>query len=162
MIKNTRKDTKGKLQERISLIEKYFDIDRIIKPYQDANRIKDYYQRSHFAYLSLISGDGFMQMGISRDGNFKNEDLHAQWRFVNSYIKKIKAKKVLELGCGNGSNSAALARINKNVLFFGLDLSKNPLFRFRNIKNYKHERGNYHDLSRYEDESFDVVFAIET
>lgn len=150
------------LHERLSLVNRYFDIKEIIHPRQGKKEIQSYYLASHFAYLFLISMQGFMHMGLSYDGKYKKEDLEEQATIVERYIKEIKAKKVLELGCGNGPNSAYLAKKHKGVSFIGVDLSKGKLLRFKPISNYSQLNGDYHDLSRFQDESFDVVFAIET
>ena len=82
-------------------------------------------------------------------------------KIINKQIHDVNSKNVLELGAGNGSNSAYLARINKDINFQGVDLSKGVLFRNKSIQNYNQEVGDFHDLSCYIDESFDVIFVIE-
>lgn len=151
----------AKLNKYLKLIKDTFNVEQIISEKQDTTEIKDYYLTNHLCYLIFYNRTGFMHMGISRDGVFKKEDLLEPLNIIDSYIKKLKARKVLELGAGNGSNSAYLAKKNTGVSFIGLDLSKKLLRQHKNISNYRQDLGNYHDLSNYTDNSFEVAFIIE-
>lgn len=95
-------------------------------------------------------------------GSYKQSDLLEPLNIINSYIRKVNAKTVLELGAGNGSNSAYLAQANPTIKFMSLDLSKKPLNKFNSITNFEQQLGDYHDLNVYKDESIDLIFAIET
>ncbi|MGZ4862446.1 MAG: class I SAM-dependent methyltransferase [Halobacteriota archaeon] len=76
-------------------------------------------------------------------------------------MHETDATRVLELASGFGSNSAFLARRNPNVRFDAIDLSNDPLRGFSKIPNVRFHRGDYHDLSRFEDTAYDIAFNIE-
>lgn len=150
-----------KLSDYLNLIKANFDVNSIIKKKQKSKDVKSYYLSNHLAYLLFHNWSGFMHMGISKNGKYRKEDLLVPLNIINSYINQVNSKRVLELGAGNGSNSAYLARKNKDVQFIAIDLSKDAPKRHRAIKNFKQELGDYHNLSKLEDETLDVVFAIE-
>jgi ubiquinone/menaquinone biosynthesis C-methylase UbiE len=106
-----------------------------------------------------------MYVGISRDGRYKPEDLLEGARIVEKYIKVTSAKNILELATGRGATSAYLAKIFSNIIFEGIDLSEGQLHyaykKAKSLNNYHPVKGDYHDLSRYKSESFDIVFEIE-
>lgn len=142
-------------------ISRVFDIDQIIQEKKGTKKIKQYYHDTIFSYLFLYSLKGFKHMGISRNGKFNKDDVFEQLKIINAYIEQTNAIKVLELGSGAGSNSAYLAKKNKEVEFYGLDLSTQPFLLHRTISNFHSSLGNFHKLNMFPDESFDVVFVIE-
>ncbi len=150
-----------KLSKYLNLIRATYKVQALIDEKQKEDEIKKYYLSNHFAYLFFHNKDGFMHMGISRNNKYNKEDLLEPLKIINKYIHDIHANSVLELGAGNGSNSAYLAKLNKDVSFQGMDLSKDGLSKNKKVKNYIQELGDYHNLSRYKDEDFDVVFVIE-
>ncbi len=145
----------------LDIIRKNFDVQKIINEPQKEEEIKKYYLTNHLAYLLFYNKDGYLHMGITRKGSFQRSDLLEHLHIINTYIHKIKAKSVLELGPGNGSNSAYLAKNNPDVNFVGLDLSKKPLNKHKNIKNYSQRFGDFHNLDKFPDNSVDLVFVIE-
>ena len=151
----------NKISEYLQLINSSFQIDKLIREKQKSDEIRNYYLTNHLAYLVFHNRKGFMHMGISKNGVYKEEDLLGPLKIINGYIPKINAKNVLEVGAGNGANCAYLAEKNGRINFKGIDLSKPPLKRYKGINNYTQEYGDYHDLGRYPDASFDIIFAIE-
>lgn len=154
------KTISDKLKMHLDVIKKTFDVSKIINQEQKEKEIRNYYLINHLPYLLFHNRNGFMHMGLSKTAKFKYDDLLEPLRIVDNYIKLTGAKNVLELGAGNGSDSIYLAGQNREIKFEGLDLSKNSLNKNKRI-NYKQEIGDYHDLSKYKDESFDIVFVIE-
>ncbi|QIX00095.1 hypothetical protein AMS68_005612 [Peltaster fructicola] len=73
--------------------------------------------------------------------------------------------RLLDVGCGGGSITLDLARILKNGHTIGLDVERNlisvaqELSTSTDAKNVEFDVGNVHDLSRFGDETFDVVHA---
>lgn len=143
----------------LKIIESNFNINRLINEEQQNKQIRNYYLTNHLAYLVFHNRKGFMHMGLSRDNKYSSNDLLGQLKIIQRYIEEIEAQQVLELGAGNGSNSFYLAKNNQHVDFIGIDLSKNPSN--KNIVNYRQELGDFHNLNKYDNENFDLVFVIE-
>lgn len=156
------KPYKKMLEKYLGLIKANFNTYEIINQKQDKKAIKQYYLTNHLSYLIFHNKQGFMHLGITRNGRYKVEDLLEPLKIINSYIQKMKAKRVLELGSGNGSNSAYLAQLNPKTVFYAIDLVKRPLTKFIKIPNFIQKLDNYHNLEKYKNESIDLVFAIET
>ena len=152
----------SKLKEYLSLIKTVYNFQELLDQKQNEAAIKNYYLKNRLSYFLFHNKQGFMHMGISRSDSYKKEDLLEPLNLINQYIYDINAKNVLEIGAGNGANSIYLAKLNKNVNFLAIDFLKLPLTGINQMRNYKQEVGDYHNLSKYKDEDFDLVFAIET
>ncbi|MGZ4882051.1 MAG: class I SAM-dependent methyltransferase [Halobacteriota archaeon] len=150
------------LELYLKQINRIFDVPRIINEQQEKSHIIRYYAKNKLTYMLFYDWAGFYHFGISYDGRRKSEDLREQARIIEGYIHDMGASRVLEIGCGLGPNSAFLARRNPHVAFEATDLSNKPLRRFTRIPNLHFSNGDYHDLSGFEDNSFDIIFAIET
>jgi arsenite methyltransferase len=138
-----------------------FDVSSIIDERQDKAQIMSYYSANVLTYRLSYSWEGFIHCGISYDGKREKEDLKAQARIIEQCIRKMNAMRVLELGSGFGANSAYLARRNPHVTFDAVDFSTKPLKRFYKIRNLRFHNGDFHDLSIFEDEAYDIAFVIE-
>ncbi|MFZ0926931.1 MAG: class I SAM-dependent methyltransferase, partial [Halobacteriota archaeon] len=149
------------LELYLAQIRDIFDIPRIIDAPRDKPQIINYYLANKLSYRLAWSLEGFIHCGISYDGKRKKEDFREQARVVDAYIEDKHAKKVLELGYGLGSNSAYLARRNPHVTFDAIDISNKPLRSFTTIPNLSFCFGDYHNLSQFKDDSYDIVFVIE-
>lgn len=153
------------LHQRLTELKEVFDFEKILSIVADNPYIKKYYKVNQIPYSVFHTHTDLMYMGISRDGIYKESDLFAHARFVNGYIKKYGAKKVLEIATGRGANSAYLAEPHPDVQFYGIDLSPGQLAyaekRARRFPNYFPTQGDYHDLSRYAPETFEIVFVVE-
>jgi sterol 24-C-methyltransferase len=150
------------LHQLVNLISSSIEVKSLVKNRVSNKQIQEYYLTNHLAYLFFHNRHGFMHMGISKNGVYRVEDLIRPLKIIDRYLKKADAEKILELGPGNGSNSAYLAKKNKKSQFFGIDLSKKPLSKHKLLTNYKQIKGDFHNLSKFNDQSFDLVFAIET
>jgi ubiquinone/menaquinone biosynthesis C-methylase UbiE len=150
------------LELYLTQIYKIFDVPRMINEPQGKPQIINYYHKNAFLIYRLFHNwEGFMHCGISYDGRHKKDDFKEQAKIVERYIHDSNAKNVLELAYGWGANSAFLAKRNPEVTFEGIDLSLNPLKRFTKISNLRFQSGDYHDLSAFKDDSYDIVFVIE-
>jgi len=158
-------DQNAPYNDNLDLILKHasqiFDIPAMINSTQGEQQIIDYYTTNKITYRLLNSWEGFFHCGLSYDGKHKRKDFEEQVKIVEGYIRDIDAKKVLELAYGLGPNSAFLARRNPFVTFDGIDISNPPLKQYSKIQNLHLQLGDYHNLSQFEDNMYDVVFIIE-
>lgn len=63
------------LSEYLRLVNSSFQTDKLIKEKQKSDEIRNYYLTNHLAYFIFHNRKGFMHMGISRNGVYKEEDL---------------------------------------------------------------------------------------
>ncbi|MGZ4906805.1 MAG: class I SAM-dependent methyltransferase [Halobacteriota archaeon] len=143
-------------------VDRIFNIPQIINEPQEKSHIVRYYAKNKFTYMVFYNWGGFYHLGISYDGKRRREDVKEQARIIEGHMHDMGASRVLEIGCGLGPNSAFLARRNPDVAFEATDLSNEPLRRFTRISNLRFAVGDYHDLSEFKDNAYDIVFAIET
>lgn len=153
------------LREKLEKIKEIVDVEKILSITMDAAYIQKYYKINKISYSVFHTRTNFVHMGITRDGKYKEDDLLEQVRIVEWYIEKFGASNVLELATGRGANSLWLARKHPDVQLHGIDYSEDQLsFAFRGAKkllNYHPAFGDYHDLKRYDDGIFDIVFIVE-
>ncbi|MBR4909020.1 MAG: methyltransferase domain-containing protein [Acidaminococcaceae bacterium] len=147
------------LRKKVLRMESFLDLDRFGKEDRVSDEeIAEYYKVNDFAYKKWLSKYGFMHFCISKTGNYSPEDAFYQPKTVAGFIKP--GNKVLELGFGKGPNIFYLAEKFPDVEFCGVDLAPtNDKNKFPNVKLYQH---NYSDLSGFADNTFDVVYGIET
>lgn len=149
---------------KVKLVKVFFDADRVTgRTAGSSSAISKYYHSNRAAYYLFNSKDGFVHMGLSKNGQFHKNDFLAQPKFVSGKILENGAEKVLEIGTGKGANIKYLSTKNPDVSFVGLDLPGGQLnTRKSKFKNLKLVTGDFHDLSKFETDSFDLVFAIES
>ncbi|HEX7456412.1 MAG TPA: class I SAM-dependent methyltransferase [Candidatus Nanoarchaeia archaeon] len=159
-------DSRLELENRIKKIDTVFDLNSIISRKVNTTTITSYYNRNKLAYWLFHSRVGFVHMGISRGTEYNQNDLLEQPKIVAKYIRRLTTRNVLELGTGKGSSSFYLAKRFPKVRFDGVDLPKGQLDVAKKaaeeIPNFHPAECDFHDLSRYSDNQFDVVFAIES
>lgn len=140
---------------------KVFDVERLVNEDQTPEKINRYYQKSFWAYRLFNSNKGLIHFALSDDYYVKPDDYFGLTKIVGNEISKISARRVLELASGKGANSIYLAQKFSEVDFTGIDLGQSSLKDAKKIKNYIHKQGDYHNLSEFEDNSFDLIFVIE-
>jgi arsenite methyltransferase len=150
-----------RLELYLKQIGKIFNISQIVNEPQEKPQIIDYYLMNKLTYRLFYNWEGFFHSGISYDGKRKKGDVKEQARTNDRYIHDMNATNVLELGYGLGVDSGFLARRNPQVTFDALDISNKPLKRFTKIPNLHFYFGDFHDLSRFQDNFYDIVFVIE-
>jgi ubiquinone/menaquinone biosynthesis C-methylase UbiE len=155
----------------VGVQQKLDDIDRVIGIANipeafDQDDIQQYYNVNFLPYNLFHSRQEYVHMGISRDGTYDKDDLLEPMRIVEEYLPGTGDAVALELAAGRGANAAFLADRHPDVMFHALDLTekhvKKAQKRARQRDNLVVQQGDYHDLSRYADEQFDVVFIIES
>ncbi|MFH1648317.1 MAG: class I SAM-dependent methyltransferase [Patescibacteria group bacterium] len=153
------------LAKKLDKVKSIFDIEDIVKQDPDDRYIKKYYKTNKIPYSIFHTPTDLIYMGISRDGKYNRDDLLEQARVVNKYIKRVGAKKVLELATGRGANSYYLSKQNPNTEFYGIDISETQLNlakkKAKKVPNYFPRLGNYNNLEKFDSSSFEVVFIVE-
>ncbi len=104
---------------------------------------------------------------ISSDSDYKFHDAVAS--HTNAYLspliialcRKYKAKKVLDLGCGNGALVNDL--VTAGFQLVGCDPSESGIFHAREavLKAKFYQLGVYDDPAKIEEDNFDVVVSTE-
>ena len=146
------------LDKKITKIENVFNIGFYMNFNTTTENIKSYYHHSRKYYKLFHSKEGCMHFKLYSNEK-KKIDIYGQSSIINKYIADKKGSKILEIGCGQGADIKYLSKRNKNVEFYGLDLC---LPKEIKNKNKIMVRGDYHDLSLFESNSFDLIYAIET
>jgi len=154
----------SEIDKKLEKIKLVFNIKEILKKDINSSYIKKYYNTNGIPYSIFHTKTGFIHMGVSKDGKYKEDDLLEAPKTVEKYLKE-SSKRVLELAIGRGANSIYLAKKYPKVNFYGIDISKGQLnFAFKNaskLNNFHPEFGDYHNLNKFDDASFDIVFVIE-
>ncbi|MFA5841396.1 MAG: class I SAM-dependent methyltransferase [Candidatus Paceibacterota bacterium] len=93
-------------------------------------------------------------------GSIYTEDQFTDW-MMPLERKDIEGKRVLELGCGNGSLMSHMVSWNPSYLE-GVDLGDSVLSAESNLRktNYKNWKVTKGDLTEYRSAGFDVVYCI--
>jgi len=155
---------KNVLKTKLKTLRNFFDFDRITKINVDKEYIQRYYLKNKVLYSYFHTKSGHVHMGISRNSIYSEKDLFAQPEFIQKNIT-LSTKRVLELATGRGANSLYLAKNNPKIKFYGLDLSEGQLEFAKNsasnCNNYFPKLGDYHNLSGFKENSFDLVFVVE-
>lgn len=151
-------------------------IDRIFpsfceKATDSVLEIEAYYDQSFWGYAIFHSWSGAIHMALSKNGKFTKNDYFAQAEEIADLIRSEKSRgrnilRVLEVGSGRGFNLNFLSQEFKEIEFFGVDISsKNVRYAKRlnqDNSNCDVEIGDFHDLTKFDPEYFDLVFGVET
>lgn len=151
-----------KLQE----IKGIFDVEKLLNFKLDDEYVKRYYLINELAYTFFHSRKGFIHFAVCQGEQYAEDGLLYQPLKVLEYIRNRNNGKALELACGRGANLEYLAGLLSQIDFFGIDLSPTQLSCARKkVKRIKNiiavEEGDFHDLSRYENDQFEAVFIFE-
>lgn len=153
------------LKSRINRLERVFDLEKILQIRPDKRYIQNYYKINKLPYSIFHSKENLIHMGVSKGSEFNPNDLCYFTQQISEYIEKRKLKNILELGSGRGANSSYLAKKFSDVKFVGIDFSQAQLDFAKDystkVDNLKFQKGDYHDLKDFEDESIDLCFVIE-
>lgn len=127
-------------------------------------KIAKYYKNTRWLLFRFFgSKDGFMHIGLNKNNFYKKNSGYELFQpaYVNKFIHMKKNCIVLELGCGQGTNLIYLANKNSTATFWGIDLY--PCYSIaKKFKNVNISSGDYHDLSKFCDNSIDIIYAIES
>lgn len=150
---------------KLSKIAKVFDPNRVINAPTDAKAVSKYYKINKIPYSIIYRGHDAIHLGITYGEIYdRKEDILEQARIVEKYLTP-GAKNVLELGTGRGINGGYLAKKYPNINFIGIDLPGGHIdhahSKAKDIKNFEVKEGDFHDLSSFPSDHFDLVFVVE-
>lgn len=150
------------IEDRLQVMGKYFDLDALRGKDTDNQAVEKYYRKSDFFY-KLVHGQGgrAIHMGLSEDECFHKDDFLAQARFVGSLLDR-PSMEILEVGAGRLFNTKYLAKTFPGCHFTALDLPDRNFLKNRVPSNVQLREGDYNDLSVFPENSFDLVFGVET
>jgi len=150
-------------EEKLRKISFVFNIPDLINLRINERYIQRYYDTNFFAYNLFHNNLGFVHMGVSKENDFKFDDLYNQARLVSGFLKG--KDHVLELASGRGANSIFLAKKFPYSNFVATDFTKKHLSKAKklskNLNNLTIEFCDYHDLSKFYKKKFDLIFIIE-
>jgi len=151
------------INQRLADIQAVIPFDILLsRQADDKLNIAKYYKANRLAYRLINSKQGFVHMGISDDDTFHENDFLEHARIIASYIEQSKGSDVLELAAGKAATTKYLADEYAHINFTGLDLPNGQLdIASSQSQNLTLLEGDYHDLSQFSSESFDVVYIIE-
>lgn len=153
------------LTAKMEKVRESFDVEALIQKELDEDEVDSYYKYNRLLYKVMLSWKGYMHMGITRGDSFSKKDLEEIPKIISDSIEQFSEPDVLELGCGTGANLEFLSSENKSAQFRGLDHSEKNVSKarkkFKDRENCSVDKGDFHDLSRYEEDSFDLIFIVE-
>src|SRR6266404_8527104 len=134
------------IEDRLKVVQELFDVNQILNRQSDQpKQVAKYYRYNRLTYYLLNSRQGFVHLGLSKDNKFKKSDFLGQAEIIASYLKKSKARQVLELAPGKAATTSHLATRFSNVNFTGIDLPDGQL-KTNALPNMKLVEGDYHQL----------------
>jgi ubiquinone/menaquinone biosynthesis C-methylase UbiE len=150
------------IADRLEIMGTYYDLDALLKDKTDNKAVAKYYRKSDFFYNLINSRGGFhLHMGLSDDVFFHKEDFLKQAQFVETLIDK-PVMNILEIGAGRLPNTKYLAKKFPQHSFTALDIPNRNFLKNKVPGNVKLLEGDYHDLSVFPENNFDIVFGVET
>lgn len=153
------------LSEKLKRINQVFDTNKVKDRGTTNEDVAKYYKTNILPYFWFHNNQGFVHMGLSKGNHYSSADVLEQPKFVAKYIESANATKVLELATGKGASCMYLANKYPKVTFYGVDLPESQIeVAKKEIKNYANffvNEGDFHNLSLYETNFFDIVFVIE-
>lgn len=135
----------------------------------NSNDIRKYYRQSFWGYALFHSWAGAIHMAMSPNGRFSKNDYFRQAEEIEGHLSILEHtldSTVVEIGCGRAFNIRYLAKKFSDLKFRGLDLSERNLRAARkqtsHITNMSVAKDDFHSLSTLDDDSADLIFAVET
>lgn len=150
------------ITDRLKIMGTYYDLDSLLGEKTDNQAVAKYYRKSDFFYNFIHArGSHSIHLGLSEDGFYHKEDFLNQAKYVESLLTE-PSMKILEVGAGRLINTRYLAKRCPQHQFTALDIPNRNFLKNRVPKNVKLVEGDYNDLSVFPEQSFDIVFGVET
>lgn len=151
------------LQKDLDTLKSIYDFSYLFSVEMSTKNIVSYYKKNKYLFYRLMakSKSGMMHMGLSDDGICLKNKFYGDYqvKYIDKLIKEKRCKSVLEIGSGQGANLLYLAKRNQECSFYGVDLYPSI---DKSLENVTLLQGDYHDLSKMEKHSMDLVYGIET
>jgi SAM-dependent methyltransferase len=147
------------IEDRLQIMGHFFDLDALLEARTDPEDVGRYYKLSDFAYRLFMGRT--IHMGLSDDGFYHKEDLLKPAQFVERYFRP-EPMNILEVGAGRIGNTRYLAKRHPEHQFTALDLPGRGFLKNKAPRNVKLVEGDYSDLSCFPENSFDLVYGVET
>jgi len=152
------------LHQRLDRVKNIFDVNEVVNTKITKEYINRHYKFNKIPY-SVFQDPAFLHVAIVKNGHFNQKDYLYGANLVAKYIKKLKARNVLELGMGRGPNSFYLAQKFPDIQFEGIDYSDTQVSfgskKAKQVKNFHVQKCDYHSFKQFADNSFDIVFVVE-
>lgn len=153
------------LVNKLNRVKSVFNVNEVINRNISIIDIKDYYKTNIIPYFLFHNKEDFVHNGITRGIEYSDHDVYEHPKIVEKYIKELGATKCLELATGKGASSLYLARLFPEVKFHAINLPDGQIEiairKAQSVSNFFPEEGDYHDLSNYRVNEFDIVFVFE-
>jgi len=157
------------LSNDLSLLARLFDLEQLAYENPDAQTVKRYYDWTNWFYRRFHSAEGAMHFPLYLPNGAEHhaEGLEAQAQFVQQQITQIRAKNVVEIGCGSGYNLRTLARLENSCHYIGIDATAlhvvqgGKFVQKNNLRNIDFLQGTFSKLPLLS-ESSDIIFAVES
>lgn len=156
------------LNKKLEDIDYVFSTDDLILKNSDSKYIQRYYTSNYLPYQLFYNRYNIIHMGISYRDKLRKEDFYEQARLVSTYIQKLDLNKklnVLELASGRSENTRYLSDKYPNIEFTATDLTLKHIKKGKKIakkrQNMVVKYADYHDLSKFPSNHFDLVFVVE-
>lgn len=153
------------LKSLLQLIDDTFGIDRVLGD-RGKDVVREFYEQSGRAFDAAYPDSGCMHLAIDPEGECTLDGYRRQPRAIAKDANDMGAKRVLELGCGQGFNTLILAHRLPEAEVVGVDLLASHIVSARNaarkagLSNLRYEEDDLNALTgSYE--NFDLVFAVE-
>jgi SAM-dependent methyltransferase len=154
------------LATALAAIGGHFDVDAIVSRVIDRAHIVEYYRQCDPAYAAVHCPEGALHLALARDGAIEDGAYYQQADRVQPHLVRLGARRVLEIGCGNGFNLFRLARLNPRVRFTGIDLAPDHVASAtregRWLENLDFRPGDFADMPWLERGELDAVLAVES
>lgn len=164
--KNGPKLADYSVADALALIDRRFGIDKLMRGMATPTErlVTSYYLQSRWGY-ERYNEQAAMHMALSDDGKYSHDRLRAQAETVIEEARRIGAKRILELGCGQAFNARVIAEALPEVEVVATDLIEAHIAkandRGAHLPNFRAVRSSFTELP---DElgQFDLIFAVET
>lgn len=163
---NDPKLTDYSVTDALALIDRRFGKDRLLRDLSTPTErlVTAYYLQSRWGY-ERYNPHAAMHMALSDDGKYTHDGLRAQADTVIAEARKIGARRILELGCGQAFNARVIAEALPEVEVVATDLIEAHITkaneRGAHLPNFRAVRSSFTELP-VDLGQFDLIFAVET